>query len=48
MKKKLSVILSLALSLLANGGFAQTLFWDGGTVNISTNGDNISQGAAGT
>ena len=48
MKKYLPIIFSLALSMLANFGSAQTLYWDGGSVNITTNGDGISQGAAGT
>jgi fibronectin-binding autotransporter adhesin len=46
--KKRNLILGLAIFSLANLGLAQTLYWDGGTVNITTNGDGISQGAAGT
>lgn len=48
MNKNPAIILSLAILSLANGSFAQTLFWDGGTANITTNGDGISQGGAGT
>jgi fibronectin-binding autotransporter adhesin len=46
--KKLNLILAVVVLSLANLSFGQTLYWDGGTVNLATNGDAISQGAAGT
>lgn len=46
--KKLTLILSLAMLSLVNLSSALTLYWDGGTTNISPNGDGISQGASGT
>lgn len=48
MKKNLACLFTLAALLSARDSFAQTLYWDGGTVNITTNGDGISQGAAGS
>ena len=48
MNKSLAFLVSLILLSLANSGTAQTLYWDGGTVNQSTNGDGFSNGGAGT
>jgi len=48
MKRHLSLLVSLAMLSLANFGHATTLYWDGGTINIPTTGDGISQGGAGT
>lgn len=48
MKRSLTLITSLVLLLLGQNNFAQTLYWDGGTANISGNGDGISEGGAGT
>ncbi|HTV41856.1 MAG TPA: autotransporter-associated beta strand repeat-containing protein [Candidatus Sulfotelmatobacter sp.] len=48
MKKTLACLFSIAALLSAHDSFAQTLYWDGGAVNITTNGDGISQGAAGS
>jgi autotransporter-associated beta strand protein len=48
MKKNLTFILSLAILSLTNPGRSAILYWDGGTGNITTNGDGISQGGDGT
>jgi fibronectin-binding autotransporter adhesin len=48
MKQSLICILSLAILSLAQTGSAATFYWDGGASNITTNGDGISQGGAGT
>jgi len=47
-QRLLTNTLCLVILLLGGSAFAQTLYWDGGTGNISTNGDGLSQGAAGT
>jgi len=38
----------LFLLCLVNFCQAQTLYWDGGSVNLTTNGDSLSQGTVGT
>src|ERR1035437_3009938 len=48
MNKHLFLLVSLAFLSLANLGMATTLDWDGGTSNITTNGDGVSKGGAGT
>ena len=45
--RRVILLAGLGLCLPATPGTAQTLYWDGGTVNISTNGDGLSQGAVG-
>lgn len=49
MKRNLALILILNLAILAPTGciLAGPLYWDGGTINISANGDGVSQGGAG-
>ncbi len=46
--KSIHLILGLTMFSLANLVSAQTLYWDGGTVNITTNGDGMSEGASGS
>ena len=48
MRRSLTILVCLATLSLANLGRAATLYWDGGASNITTNGDGISQGGAGT
>jgi autotransporter-associated beta strand protein len=38
----------MAAMFLAATAFSATLYWDGGTVNIGTNGDGVSAGGTGT
>ena len=46
--KVIALALLLCIGTLANLATAQTLFWDGGTINIVTDGDGVSQGETGT
>jgi fibronectin-binding autotransporter adhesin len=48
MKKYPLIAACLTTLSLTNVTLAQTLFWDGGTANITTNGDGASGGGSGT
>lgn len=48
MKPKIILIALAAANLFSPHTQAAVLYWDGGTTNIATNGDGISQGGSGT